>query len=133
MPGIFIFIKGIYDTMDLFSDELITELQKIGHQCHILHMESMDKDLKQFIQLKETGIDAVITFNNLGYNLGEQQGMNLWDALEIPYVNILMDHPFHYKKPLEEAPKNAIVCCIDRNHVTYIRRFFPDIDRKSVV
>ncbi len=127
MSKCFIFTEGIYDTMDLFSNELITEFTRMGHRCHVLHMESMDEDIKQLIALKVNGIDGVITFNNLAYNLGEEQGGNLWDALDIPYVNILMDHPFHYKKPLENAPKNSIVCCIDRNHVDYIRRFFPDI------
>lgn len=122
-------IKGIYDTMDLFTDEIVAELTKMGHRCVILHMETMDVDLKKMMELhKEEGLDGVITFNNLGYNLGEEQGGNLWDALNIPYVNILMDHPFHYTKPLKAAPKHSIVMVIDRNHVDYVKRFFSNIE-----
>lgn len=86
---------------------------------------------------------ACITFNNLGYNLdvpeseinsstgmlgAEQSGSrNLWEYYGIPYINILMDHPFHYEKPLRRAPETSIVLCTDRNHVKYIRRYFKNI------
>lgn len=93
-----------------------------------------------------------VTFNNLGYNLSLPAGMtgtgmllkqdifqstagskragsaeeepNLWETYNIPYINILMDHPFHYEKPLQNAPATSVVLCTDRNHVRYIRRYF---------
>lgn len=52
---------------------------------------------------------------------------NLWETYEIPYINILMDHPFHYEKPLQNAPATSVVLCTDRNHVRYIRRYFKNI------
>lgn len=95
---------------------------------------------------------AVVTFNNLGYNLefqmqkediqqmktkdsgrqwklnNEEKGScNIWEFFHIPYFNILMDHPFHYEKPLRNAPTTSIVLCTDRNHVKYIRRFYKNI------
>lgn len=70
---------------------------------------------------------ACVTFNNLGYNLDLLDGQNLWNAYKIPYINILMDHPFHYEKPLGRAPETSIVLCTDRNHVKYIRRYFKNI------
>ena len=67
---------------------------------------------------------SVVTFNNLGYNLALSDGTNIWEKCNIPYLNILMDHPFHYEKPLRNAPDTSIVLGTDRNHVAYIRRFF---------
>ena len=125
----FVFIKGIYDTMDLFTDELITECEKAGYEYLVLNIGTMDEDLKRLLEFSQEKIDAVITFNNLGYSLGEEYGKNLWHILGVTYVNILMDHPFHYTKPLEDAPENSLICCIDRNHVSYIRRFCPNIQR----
>ena len=76
-----------------------------------------------------------MTFNNLGYNLDMEvpaparcvQGndaciqkvgtRNVWEYYGIPYLNILMDHPFHYEKPLRLAPETSVVLCTDRNHV----------------
>ncbi len=90
-----------------------------------------------------SGHFACVTFNNLGYNLdlpkeamnselgmlhdGQSTGRNLWEYYHIPYINILMDHPFHYEKPLGRAPETSIVLCTDRNHVKYIRRYFKNI------
>jgi glycosyltransferase involved in cell wall biosynthesis len=54
-------------------------------------------------------------------------GKNIWEDLGIPCINILMDHPFCYKKALDGAPSNAIVLCTDRNHMRYLNRFYPQI------
>ena len=69
---------------------------------------------------------AVVTFNNMGYNL-EENGENIWERYEVPYIDILMDHPFHFERPLKEMPATAIVLCTDRNHVKYIRRYYKNI------
>lgn len=90
-----------------------------------------------------SGKFACVTFNNLGYNLdmpegqmdsedrmphaGQESSRNLWEYYGIPYIDILMDHPFHYEKPLRRAPETSIVLCTDRNHVKYIRRYFKNI------
>ena len=80
-------------------------------------------------QAAAAGGFACVTFNNLGYILDFQErqndgetlddatdpwngtprarresGRNLWEYYGIPYINILMDHPFHYEKPLRAAP-----------------------------
>lgn len=103
-------------------------------------------------QAAAAGGFACVTFNNLGYNLDLQErqndgetlddatdswngtprarresGRNLWEYYGIPYINILMDHPFHYEKPLRAAPSTSVVLCTDRNHVKYIRRYFKNI------
>ncbi len=57
----------------------------------------------------------------------DKETVNLWEYYQIPYINILMDHPFHYDKPLRNAPATSIVLCTDRNHVRYIRRFLRNI------
>ena len=72
---------------------------------------------------------SCVTFNNLGYNLEMevpapaqsvrendaciQKGgtRNVWEYYGIPYLNILMDHPFHYEKPLRLAPETSVVLC----------------------
>ena len=75
---------------------------------------------------EKRGNAIVVTFNNMGYNL-EVDGVNVWERFDVPYINILMDHPFHFEKPMKEAPNTAIVLCTDRNHVKYIRRFYKNI------
>ena len=120
--------------MDLFSEALKDAFEKMGYSCMVLDAGNMESEL---IRLKkqlglEAGSDfssqaAVITFNNMGYNLEQETGCNLWDRYQIPYHNILMDHPFHYAPALKAAPETTRLYCIDRNHVAYVKRFFQNI------
>lgn len=134
-----IYFKGVYDTLDLFTDKLVEAFDSMGfsHFIYDAGNEAESKaDLVKLLEQKVSPSFAVVTFNNLGYNLDlhvdsasvqEQERVNLWEHYEIPYINILMDHPFHYEKPLRNAPSTAVVLCVDRNHVKYIRRFFKNI------
>lgn len=155
MAHTIIYFEGIYDTLDLFTDHLIEAFEGMGYDSFVYDAGRQEESKKKLLGLlEESDSDCrftVVTFNNLGYNLdisrdklvsAGQQGVteqgvaddesgrvNLWDYYGIPYINILMDHPFHYEKPLRRAPKTSIVLCTDRNHVKYIRRYFTNIDR----
>ncbi len=125
-----LFIRGIYDTIDLFISALAAAFEQFGHTSHIIDVRNKDAAMQQLKDLiEESGIDAVVTFNNIGYNLSFCEGKNIWEEKHIPYYNILMDHPFHYDDPLRHAPKTSVVFCTDRNHVIYLQRFYPNLTR----
>lgn len=165
-----IFFEDIYDTLDLFTNQLQEAFEKMGYATFVYHASNQKQSeevlfslliraaglenksyseltVEEWNKLKGTDLSeqfAVVTFNNLGYNLEiptgkwvEMDGIaesftqgkkeNLWEFFRIPYFNILMDHPFHYEKPLRNAPDTSVVLCTDRNHVKYIRRFYTNI------
>lgn len=133
-----IFIKGIYDTMDLFTDELMQAFQKMGYPLSVLDAKNMEECLRQLsgqigvscLKKEEADLSqdaACITFNNMGYNLCEDRGFNLWEQYNIPYYDIQMDHPFHYADKIRRLPHTGRLYCIDRNHVAYVRRFFKNV------
>lgn len=130
-----IYFTGVYDTLDLFTEELKNAFETLGYQSFIYDARSERQSKEALLALladgqkASGGAFACVTFNNLGYNLDLADGRNLWEAYEVPYINILMDHPFHYEKPLRRAPKTATVLCTDRNHAKYIRRHFKNILR----
>lgn len=123
-----LFIQGIYDTIDLFVEAFAGAFERLGCICHKIDIRDKDsamRNLRQYVE--EETIDGVVSFNNIAYNLSFQGGGNIWEEKGIPYFNILMDHPFHYANPLENAPDTSVVFCTDRNHVNYMRRFYPKI------
>lgn len=128
MKQTIILFKGIYDTLDLFSDQLGEVFAEWGYEIFSYDAADVQKSKACLLQMlaEKCGNAAVVTFNNMGYNL-EVEGINVWEQFEVPYINILMDHPFHFEKPLRDAPKTAVVLCTDRNHVKYIRRFHENI------
>lgn len=125
-----IFFKGIYDTLDLFSDKLQEAFLELGFGAFVYRAENEAQSKEALLAMieKEKGDYAVVAFNNLGYNLDMPvTGENVWEHYQIPYIDILMDHPFHFERPLREMPSTAIVLCVDRNHVKYIRRYYKNI------
>lgn len=124
-----ILIEGVYDTIDLFTENIKEALEEMGCECLVLDAGHMEESLKAFAFFAMTPVTAAITFNNLGYNLELPEGKNIWEQFHIPYVNILMDHPFHYTKALSHMPETAWVFCTDQNHVAFLNRFYPQIKR----
>lgn len=123
-----IYFQDVYDTLDLFTKQLIEAFESMGYGTFVYHASRQEESKEALLELLNNACQdfAVVTFNNLGYNL-EISNNNLWEHYDIPYINILMDHPFHYEKPLRSAPSTSIVLCTDRNHVKYIRRFYKNI------
>ncbi len=140
MKKTMIYFVGVYDTLDLFTEKLREAFEDMGYGSFVYDARLAQQSKEALIALLESNQGTIkdgasnqkqgivcVTFNNLGYNLDLADGRNLWDAYEIPYINILMDHPFHYEKPLRNAPENSVVLCTDRNHVKYIRKYFKNI------
>lgn len=157
MKQTIIFFKGIYDTLDLFSDYIQEAFIELGFGTFVYHTECEERSKKELLRMLQTekGDYAVVAFNNLGYNLdmilpeserwsedaeglanavgletkgvGKGDFVNVWEYYQIPYIDILMDHPFHFERPLRTMPSTAILLCVDRNHVKYIRRYYKNI------
>lgn len=123
-----IFFKGIYDTLDQYTDEFTRIYEAKGYECLVMNAKDMQAGLTSLAKFISTPVTAVITLNNMGFNMELVEGKNIWDELGIPCINILMDHPFHYQNALAHAPKQAILLCMDRKHVDYVRRFYKNIE-----
>lgn len=125
--GRLIFMTGVYDTLDIFTYELINAFTEMGYETLEFNSSDMQHALTQLSEFIKEPVTAVITFNNLGFNMELVEGKNIWDELGIYCVNILMDHPFCHKPALDNAPENSIVLCPDKNHMRYLQRFYPQI------
>ena len=122
-----IFFIGVYDTLDIFAFELQREFEGMGYETMLFDTADLQKSLGQLAAFVKKPVTAVITFNNLGYNMELTQGNNIWNDLDLFVVNILMDHPFCYKPALDASRGKPryyvlieITCVIFRG---FIRRF----------
>lgn len=122
-----ILFVGVYDTLDIFTYELQKAFEEMQYETMIFDVRDFQASLSKLAKFVEKPVKAVITFNNLGFNMELHEGKNIWEELQIPCINILMDHPFCYKSALDDAPANGIVLCTDRNHMRYLERFYPQI------
>ena len=127
MSGRLIFMVGVYDTLDIFAYEMKKRLEERGYETMLFDSRDTVGSLSRLYEFIKEKVTAVITFNNLGFNMELVAGQNIWDSLDIWCINILMDHPIYHKSALDNPPKKAVVLCPDRNHMKYVQRFFPNI------
>lgn len=128
MAGRLIFFSGIYDTLDLYTGKFIEIFEKKGYECLNLDVSDLPRAMGALgAFLEEDSATAAIGFNGMGFNLELAESHNLWERAGIPVFNILMDHPFHFHRHLKKAPSTAVVFCMDRRHIGYLRRFYPNI------
>lgn len=122
-----IFFKGAYDTLDLFTSEMADEFIRCGHEIMIYDVKDTAASLGRLAAFAAKPVDFAVSYNNLGFNMELASGRNVWNDLGVTFINILFDHPFHYREALKNAPANAVILCCDRNHVKYIERFYKNI------
>ena len=103
-------------------NQIVEAYQYLGWK--IVHATPND-DLYQLLQ---QGIDRLFVINNVGWiaNMGEST-RNLWEQLGISSTNFILDHPMYYDDTLSQAPGNGTLLCVDKNHVDYVKRFYPNI------
>lgn len=116
------------DTLNLFSDQLKQGFEALGY-------EIFDFDLRQsalhlgllYDLIQKKAVTAMIGFNTPFFGMQLPSGINMWETLAIPCVNILVDHPYWYHNILMRTPHTGIVLSVDRNHSQYVERFYPHI------
>lgn len=127
------FFEGDIETQGYFSRQIAEAMQQLGHDVFIYDLSSPWSSTEKFFRFFEKGNTVLINFNFHGMSgeaffLDENNKM-MWDALDIPSYNIVVDHPMYYHHFLEKVPGNYHHISIDRNHEKYMRRFFPEIVR----
>lgn len=127
------FFVGDIETQGYFSLQIAEEMKRLGHETFIFDLSKPWTSTQKFFgDFFEKGNTVLINFNFHGMS-GEdyfldESGRSMWDALQIPSYNIVVDHPMYYHHFLEKVPSNYHHISIDRNHEKYMRRFFPEIE-----
>lgn len=122
-----ILFDEVRNTLDFFSELLKIEFEKRGDEVFMVHMNHFEERKAEFIQFLSIKPDLVICYNNAAFSLEVIPGKSFWDTLGTPVVNILFDHPGAYWNILEKAPEVCIPACVDRNHITFLERFIPNL------
>jgi hypothetical protein len=127
------FFVGDIETQGYFSLQLADAMKQMGHAVFIFDLSKPWASTQKFFRdFFEKGNTVLINFNFHGMSgddyFLDENGRSMWEALEIPSYNIVVDHPMYYHHFLEKVPPNYHHISIDRNHEKYMRRFFPEIE-----
>lgn len=125
--------EGDIETQGYFSRQLAEGFEGLGHETFIFDLSKPYVSTEKFFRFFEKGNTVLVNFNFHGMSGEEyfldENDRSMWDALDIPSYNIVVDHPMYYHHFLEKVPKNYHHVSIDRNHDKYMQRFFPEIRR----
>lgn len=124
------FEKGV-ETLTYFSHALADAFRAWGYSVFFYDIEAKRQGFKHLCRFLKPGETAAVTFNFIGFSkesfLEEPDGRSVWESRDIPVYVILVDHPLYYYEQLEMRDHRLTVLCIDRQHVAYMKRFYPDI------
>lgn len=127
VTGRIIFYVGQIEPLDLFTRELISAFEEMNYETFVYDLKKQEDSLKGLTFFCQKPVDAVITFNTMFYKMELSSGQNAWRELGIKYITILVDHPNNFKDTLLDFSDNEVVLCIDKKHMEYVERFFPNI------
>lgn len=129
-----VLIKNAVETLGYFSEQIALEFQEQGIEVYFVDYDDLYESIEGFKRFATKGNTALITFNFIGFSGEEvfiqESGATIWETYGMHCVNILVDHPLYYHAKLVSAPANMMVYCIDKEHVSYIKRFYPEISAR---
>lgn len=116
------------DTLNLFSDQLKKGFESLGYEIFEFDLQESMLSLGRLYDFVQKGsVTAMIGFNLPFFGMQLPNGENIWEVLDIPCINILVDHPYWYHNILMRTPQVGVVLNIDRKHSQYVERFYPHI------
>ena len=97
----FIFFKGLYSTLDLYTDEMLRICRERGYDSFVLHTtqgedascmhisEEQEKEEREdLLRFLKEPVTAAVGFGNMGLRY-EMDGIgNIWDAFAVPYIDV---------------------------------------------
>ena len=136
MDKVVILFKGGVETQEYFSIEMSKTFQKHGYEIYWFDLVLSGLSAKQlcdFYKADKSKKFMAFTFNFNGI-AGEDglydesfEGGSFWNETKIPVYNMVVDHPLYYHKYLPLRPENYMQISIDKNHIRYMKRFFPGV------
>jgi hypothetical protein len=123
-----IIFEGAIEPLDFQLEEIRRVLvTKYAAEVLVINSKNLLQGLGQLENFTKQKVDCLFTMNNLGINLSLSGNSNLWELFQIPIINLIVDHPMNYDEVLLNAPSNMVLGVVDRNHIDYVKRFYPNI------
>lgn len=127
---ILIFISRIlcYESNYFFVSEIEKELCNLGFEVEVCETNGNEADLEEMLmQYVGKTFRAIIDMNSRLQRLEMDEGGRYLDQIDAPFYNYIVDHPLYHHPVIKIGLKNSNIICIDRNHVDYIKKYYPGI------
>lgn len=115
--------KGVcYESFYTFTDCLYHALRRFGADVDVFD-ESKSANIRLFLG---KSYDGIIDFDSTMPDKKLDDGTYVLNALDGPFINYLLDHPLYFHSQLSQnVPQHVL--CIDRRHVEYLKKYYPEL------
>ncbi len=122
-----VFIKGQsqYDVLRITTDYRTVFYKELGFEVDIIDLLKDNSSVieNKLVQQKPYFIYSA---NCIGVELKLTDGRNFYDALNIPFLGGLGDHPVNQLNRVISSPVKTLFTCIDKENIKYFKKHFPD-------
>lgn len=122
-----VFIKGQsqYNMLRIGISYRMNFLKYLGFEAEVLDLLEDDNNRIEDIFINKK-CDFIYSSNCIGIDIKLNDGRNLYDALDIPFLGTLGDHPVNQLSRILESPDKTLFRCIDEENIEYFKKYFPD-------
>lgn len=125
-----VFFKGILETLDYFVEKLVDAAVANNIDYYVADTENVESySSSAFFDFIKQENSILITFNQIGTRLVNSSEENVWEKYNVQIYDILVDHPRNFRGAFIEPLTCLNVLCIDKDHVRYIREFYPKVGK----
>lgn len=127
-----VLIENAVETLGYFSRQLALQFEAEGVETYFVDYNRLVETVEGLYRFVERGKTVLCTFNFIGISgeevFIEENGRSIWENYEMPCLNLVVDHPLYYHSKLVNPLPRMKVFCVDREHVTYMKRFYPEVE-----
>ncbi len=116
------------NTLNIFSDIIASKLKNNGIECGFVDLNKTGEELaEEYIREMNAGFDFALTFNSVGQHETTMSGQNVFEYMNVPFYNWIVDHPCEHTEDIESELRNYHIICLDRDHKKYLDNYFPKL------
>ena len=116
------------NVLNVWSDAIADEFRNKGIDVGFIDLNKSGEDLAdEYVREINKGFDAAVALNSYGQHETTMAGESVFDYLDVPFYNWILDHPCEHTKDILSGLKKYHIICIDRDHAEYVKRYFPNI------
>jgi len=122
-----------YYSADFFAARIADVLEEKGYQVIMQTLDTKDDLEEQLEQYMGKSYLAVLDFNSLLPRMELEDGRRYLDTLDAPFYNYIVDHPFYHHPGLDIELERYHAICIDEDHCTYMKKYYPHIKSMPLI
>ena len=124
--------KFLYGVVNVFSDLIAEGFRQAGYSTHLIDLTQGVSFLEELKPVVERGdCRFIFSFAGAGAELGLSDGRLLHDAIPVPFLAAMVDHPAHFIS--RYALRNLLIGCFDSSHCDYLDLRFGKTKRSFVL